>query len=235
MEEKLETALLEALSDHFSLRDAEEGDIYDLMCVIKSIIPNYLRDVTEFHKTFKQPVNDDFVLDNCTDNIDLINFRIKLINEEFVELIQNSGIFVIAEATKMFTENARLLTDNYKDNIIKEENLIVNRKETLDAFCDIQYVLSGSVLALGYGDIFNEAFDAVHMSNMSKSCRTYEEVEATQKHYSNLGIMTTTEKVEVGENTRYLIKRLSDGKVLKNINYHAVNQYLTALICEKTK
>ena len=39
---------------------------------------------------------------------------------------------------------------------------------TLDALVDLQYVLSGTVLSLGFADAFDEAFREVHRSNMSK-------------------------------------------------------------------
>lgn len=40
--------------------------------------------------------------------------------------------------------------------------------EVLDALCDLQYVLDGAFLSLGYGDARNLAFLEVHRSNMSK-------------------------------------------------------------------
>lgn len=40
--------------------------------------------------------------------------------------------------------------------------------ECLDALCDLRYVLDGTVLALGMGDVFMDAFREVQRSNMSK-------------------------------------------------------------------
>lgn len=40
--------------------------------------------------------------------------------------------------------------------------------EILDALVDIQYVLLGTVLEFGLQEVFQEAFDEVHRSNMSK-------------------------------------------------------------------
>jgi predicted HAD superfamily Cof-like phosphohydrolase len=39
---------------------------------------------------------------------------------------------------------------------------------TLDALVDLQYVLSGTVLSLGFASVFEQAFKEVHRSNMSK-------------------------------------------------------------------
>ena len=40
--------------------------------------------------------------------------------------------------------------------------------ETLDALVDIQYVLDGAFLSLGFAHLKDAAFDEVHRSNMSK-------------------------------------------------------------------
>ena len=40
--------------------------------------------------------------------------------------------------------------------------------EILDALCDLQYVLDGTFLEFGMGDIKMNAFNEVHRSNMSK-------------------------------------------------------------------
>lgn len=43
-----------------------------------------------------------------------------------------------------------------------------DRIGVLDALCDLQYVLDGAFLALGYGAVKEKAFAEVHKSNMSK-------------------------------------------------------------------
>ena len=58
---------------------------------------------------------------------------------------------------------------------IKDNDIV----EIADALCDVQYVLSGAILEFGLGDKFKELFDEVQRSNMSKSCKTNEEAEAT--------------------------------------------------------
>src|SRR5881392_4152597 len=54
--------------------------------------------------------------------------------------------------------------------------------EVADAFCDLQYVLSGAILEFGLGEKFKELFDEVHRSNMSKACKTVEEANQTIEH-----------------------------------------------------
>jgi predicted HAD superfamily Cof-like phosphohydrolase len=88
--------------------------------------------------------------------------------------------------------------------------------EIADALCDIQYVLSGAVLEFGLGEKFVELFDEVQRSNMSKACSTYEEAEATVKHYFDKD-GTTAEIVQDGE--KFLVYRIVDNKVLKSVKY----------------
>lgn len=41
--------------------------------------------------------------------------------------------------------------------------------EALDALVDLQYVLDGAILSLGYRNVFHQAFRAVHENNMTKA------------------------------------------------------------------
>lgn len=43
--------------------------------------------------------------------------------------------------------------------------------ESLDALVDLQYIILGTVLEFGMGELFAEAFQEVHDSNMSKFCK----------------------------------------------------------------
>ncbi|WP_367390263.1 hypothetical protein [Lewinella sp. LCG006] len=87
--------------------------------------------------------------------------------------------------------------------------------EVADALCDIQYVLSGAVLEFGLGEKFRELFDEVQRSNMSKTCATEEEAEATAEHYRQKG----TECYIQASGNHWLVYRQGDNKTLKSINY----------------
>jgi predicted HAD superfamily Cof-like phosphohydrolase len=87
--------------------------------------------------------------------------------------------------------------------------------EVADALCDIQYVLSGAVLEFGLGDKFRELFDEVQRSNMSKTCATEAEAEATAEHYRQKG----TECYIQQSGSHWLVYREGDNKTLKSINY----------------
>jgi predicted HAD superfamily Cof-like phosphohydrolase len=107
-----------------------------------------------------------------------------------------------------------LLAEELKEleEAIANNNLV----EIADALCDIQYVLSGAVLEFGLGETFKSLFDEVQRSNMSKTCKSLEEAEATRTHYKN----TKGEDSYIRqEGVHYLVYRTEDHKTLKSINY----------------
>ena len=95
---------------------------------------------------------------------------------------------------------------------IKDNDIV----EIADALCDIQYVLSGAILEFGIGDKFKELFDEVQRSNMSKSCKTQEEAEATVSFYKK---KDGTESYVSEIDGHFLVYRANDDKTMKSINY----------------
>lgn len=94
--------------------------------------------VEEFHKAFGLAVGSPL-------DTDLLLLRGNLIAEESIE--------VLAEMYKL------------RDSLsIKKENV----EKLLKELCDLQYVLSGTLVAFGLDSVFGEAFDRVHKANMSK-------------------------------------------------------------------
>lgn len=98
------------------------------------------------------------------------------------------------------------LFNNDLENVVKE-------------LADLQYVLSGTVLELGLQDIFENAFTEVHLSNMSKQCKTLEDAQATKRYYEAQYIPTMIKH----DNGAYSVLRLSDGKLMKSLSYHKAN------------
>jgi hypothetical protein len=89
--------------------------------------------------------------------------------------------------------------------------------EIADALTDLQYVLDGAYLAFGMQNIKDELFDHIHESNMSKLCDTPEIAQATKDKYLAEGVVTY---IKFDENSgKYMVKRDSDNKVLKSIDY----------------
>ncbi|MEI5986083.1 MULTISPECIES: nucleoside triphosphate pyrophosphohydrolase family protein [Sphingobacterium] len=87
--------------------------------------------------------------------------------------------------------------------------------EIADALCDIQYVLSGAILEFGLKDKFNDLFNEVQRSNMSKACTTEQEAIETQAHYKAKGVDSYYKEID----GKYLVFREGDDKTLKSIYY----------------
>ena len=88
--------------------------------------------------------------------------------------------------------------------------------EVVDGFCDLIYVAFGGILEFGLKDKFNELFNEVQRSNMSKACNSQQEALATLSHYKQ---KDGTEGIYKEENGKWLVYRKDDNKVLKSINY----------------
>jgi predicted HAD superfamily Cof-like phosphohydrolase len=114
---------------------------------------------------------------------------------------------------------------NLRFSLIEEENHELmdaveaqDLVETADALCDLVYVIMGAIKAYGFSKaLFEELFNEVHRSNMSKVCSSEEEANNTIAKYHKEGIEVGYKKV--GE--YWVISRTSDNKVLKSINYSA--------------
>lgn len=118
-------------------------------------------------------------------------------------------------------ERCKLRINLLREELLELENAVARNDlvEVADALADLQYVLSGAVLEFGLGGKFAALFEEVHRSNMSKTCRDRTEAEATVEHYRGLGQDGRIEERE----GHYLVYRIDDGKVLKNVNYSPAN------------
>ena len=94
---------------------------------------------------------------------------------------------------------------------IKQKNLT----EIMDAFCDLEYVLLGAIVEFGMKDCFQENFNEVHESNMSKFDITLEDATLTREKYQNEGLDIVQKYV----NGLYVTFRREDMKVLKSHSY----------------
>lgn len=105
---------------------------------------------------------------------------------------------------------------NELSQAIKDKDIV----EIADALCDIQYVLSGAILEFGLSQTFDDMFDEVQRSNMSKACSSIEEAIETIEHYKSKDGTDSVYK-QVGD--KWVVYRTSDNKVLKSINYSPAN------------
>ena len=118
-----------------------------------------------------------------------------------------------------------LLTEELKEleHAIEQKDLV----EIADAFCDLQYVLSGAILEFGLGDKFDQLFKEVQRSNMSKACNTEEEAIQTVAYYLK---KDGTECYYQKEGNLWLVYRRADNKTIKSINYSPAD--LSKIIAE---
>jgi predicted HAD superfamily Cof-like phosphohydrolase len=101
---------------------------------------------------------------------------------------------------------------NELSEAIKNKDIV----EVADALCDLQYVLSGAILEFGLGEKFDELFDEVQRSNMSKACNSIQESIETISHYKK---KDGTESGYKQKGDKWIVYRTTDDKVLKSINY----------------
>ncbi|HWA35216.1 MAG TPA: nucleoside triphosphate pyrophosphohydrolase family protein [Cyclobacteriaceae bacterium] len=107
-----------------------------------------------------------------------------------------------------------LLAEELKEleEAIKDQDLVA----VADAFCDIQYVLSGAILEFGLGEKFKTLFEEVQRSNMSKACKSEDEARKTVEHYLK---KDGTECYYRQEGETWLVYRKADNKTIKSVNY----------------
>ncbi len=107
----------------------------------------------------------------------------------------------------LLSEELRELEEAIKDN-----DLVA----VADAFCDIQYVLSGAILEFGLGEKFKTLFEEVQRSNMSKACTSEDEAKKTVEYYLK---KDGTECYYRQEGDTWLVYRKADNKTIKSVNY----------------
>ena len=88
--------------------------------------------------------------------------------------------------------------------------------EIADSLGDLMVVLCGSILEFGMGDKFNDIFENIHNSNMSKACGSLQEALATLSHYKQ---KDGTEGRYEELNGKYIVYRSADNKILKSVGY----------------
>lgn len=135
--------------------------------------------------------------------------------QEFHEAFDHpvsSKIHIIPEERMQFRIN--MMQEELDE--LKEAVALEDPVEMLDALCDLQYFLSGTVVELGMKSIFGKAFREVHDSNMSKLCYSVVEAKDTVELYQEArGVETFFHK----QGDYWVVKRKEDGKILKSINW----------------
>ncbi len=125
---------------------------------------------------------------------------------------------VLANPTIPDDNRCKLRVALLAEELKELEVAIINKDitEVADAFCDLQYVLSGAILEFGLGDKFKVLFEEVQRSNMSKACSTeLEAIKTVQFYLAKDGTECYYKEVE----GKWLVYRKNDNKTIKSINY----------------
>lgn len=104
--------------------------------------------------------------------------------------------------------------DEMKESIENEDVI-----EIADSLGDLMVVLCGSILEFGMGNKFNDIFENIHNSNMSKACDSEREALETLLFYKH---KDGTEGYYKEVEGKWLVYR-DDDKILKSINYSPAN------------
>ena len=126
-------------------------------------------------------------------------------NETFIEPSKEEKEL----ALKLILEESEELKEAIQSN---------NFIEIADALGDLIFVIVQ--MADIWGMNLYEIVHIVYESNLSKICNSYEEALASQKHYSEKGIKTIIQSIDM---FNYKIVRASDGKVLKSCYFKEPN------------
>lgn len=97
-----------------------------------------------------------------------------------------------------------------------------DKVEAADALCDLMYVLCGTILEFGMQDVFNDMFNEVHRSNMSKADVTIRDAQVTTKMYGNKDVYIDSAQANPFC-ILYVTKRAKDDKILKSYLYSPAN------------
>jgi len=134
----------------------------------------------------------------------MIDFGMNATREDYIPMPGTAQI-------KYVEMNIGRLQDGIKENSLRD---------VFVALGDLAKYVFDFVEHYDFIDQFDEIFDETHKSNMSKACRSHDEAIETLEHWE-----TNEEKGKplceiIQYSDFYLVKRLSDGKLMKSINYH---------------
>ena len=216
--EKQQKEILELLDKHDPIFDNIIGDYITDQIVELDNRQSYLGQVEEFMKTFKQSIGQYPGEPNKDVSKEIMELRLNLILEELIELAEGCGKHVASNFSVRLLNKSEELHNKTE----KKAEFEGSKLEVFDALIDLQYVLSGAVLAFGMQNQFDEGFEEVHRSNMSKACNSLEDANETVENYTEHGELCYIDDSDKDKGI-WLVKRTKDQKLLKSTNYSPAN------------
>lgn len=175
---------------------------------------SYNGQVEIFMNTFKQEVNQ-FPVPISSQ---IMKLRLALILEELAELAEGCGKEVASHFSVQLLNKSQEIHNKTEKSLVEGTSSL----DIFDALLDIQYVVSGTVLAFGMQHIFEEGFEEVHRSNMSKACTSWMDAEETKARYELSGTECYIDKTDENKGI-WLVKRTVDNKLLKSNRYSSAD------------
>jgi len=195
--------------------------------------------MSKLAETYRHPNNEDYTYDVCRQEDEetvTLNFKVKTSKKKknnfekvktFMSIMGQDCPQIPVEPksspsiTKLRVELIEEELRELKEAVEKNDFV-----EVVDALADILYVTYGAGAAWGVD--LQKAFELVHDSNMSKICNSREEAEKTVKWYEenpHKGYPTPKfrKALDDEQDTKYVVYENSSGKILKNVNYKAVD------------
>ena len=221
------------LTDYFDTLSGQESFIEvmkrlgwttdDIVNDIMSILPpNSEEAVHEFQQTFRVetiPKEEKEIMYILPKKI--VRRELCLIIEEVAELAQALGIDAMTEATSLFSYASKRMYKSKETSMRSNKTAhYANWVEVLDALVDIRYVVDHAVNTFSLREKYQFAIDEVHRSNMTKV------------HTDDLDKLDVQEPIldgepcEVfwyGDGKSAIVKRKSDGKIMKPLSYSSAN------------
>jgi NTP pyrophosphatase (non-canonical NTP hydrolase) len=118
----------------------------------------------------------------------------------------------VESCMKLIREEMRELEDGVNNH---------NFVETIDALADLLFVIYGMGARLGVD--MDKAFNLVYKSNLSKACRTQEDLKATLKYYDSTNKPTFRLIRGPQGQDWYIVYDTETKKVLKSLSYTPVD------------
>lgn len=115
----------------------------------------------------------------------------------------------------------KTLRYNLIDEELKEFNDATNIYEVADALGDLLYVVLGA--AVTYGIDLEPVFQEIHRSNMTKLWTGQEADDVTLEFRSKHNAICIDDNAAIRGERCFLVKRISDGKVIKSPSYSPAN------------
>lgn len=144
--------------------------------------------------------------------------------KDFQKVFENQELKKIPEIPSLDIVKLRLSLLQEELDELKTASKANDLIEISDALGDMLYILLGTVNVYGMNHIFEDIFNDIHVSNMSKLDLCKKDAEESIRIYQEKGIecfyrtyTTATKQI------KYIIYRKSDSKVLKSHKYNPVN------------